>query len=108
MSAPGPKAMNEVEATVETAGESMRSTGVSPAPDRGPVNAPASASRNGSFERVLLRRLLQRSGLTNLAIHLPDGEKVTAGSEPTQHAVFFQSRAALWRVIRDLELGFLD
>jgi cyclopropane-fatty-acyl-phospholipid synthase len=73
------------------------------------VTAPAATSRRSRpLERVLVRRLLARNGLTDLTIHLPDGEKVTAGIEPTQHAVFFQSRSALWRMIRDPEQGFLD
>jgi cyclopropane-fatty-acyl-phospholipid synthase len=101
-------AMNEVQATVDAAGESTTATGGSPAPDRRPVRGPASSSRSRPLERVVLRRLLLRAGLTDLTVHLPDGEKVTAGSEPTQYAMSFQSRAALWRVIRDREHGFLE
>ncbi|OAI52174.1 hypothetical protein AYO47_06490 [Planctomyces sp. SCGC AG-212-M04] len=101
-------AMNEVQAPCDPAGESTTATGVSPAPDRRPARAPASASRGRPLERVLLRRLLQRAGLTDLTVYLPDGGKVTAGSEPTQYAISFQSRAALWRVIRDREHGFLE
>ena len=101
--------MNKADATVEAAGESSKAAGASTAPDPRLVTAPAAASRRSRpLERVLLRRFLARSGLTDLTIHLPDGEKVTAGTEPTQHAVSIQTRSALWRMIRDPEQGFLD
>jgi cyclopropane-fatty-acyl-phospholipid synthase len=101
--------MNKVDATVEAGGDSSKTAGTPTAPDHRPVTAPASTPRRSRpLERVLLRRLLARSGLIDLTIHLPDGDRVTAGSEPTRHAVFFQSHSVLWRVIRDPERGFLD
>jgi cyclopropane-fatty-acyl-phospholipid synthase len=100
--------MKEAQTSVDAGSESPHAGGLLPGPDRRPARAPASTSRSGPLERVLLRRLLRSSGLTELTIHLPDGEKVSAGNEPTPHAVFFQSRRTLWRVIRDPEQGFLD
>src|SRR5690349_6044687 len=102
--------MNEAQATIEASGESPKSTQTSPASACRPSCAQVTpSSRSRAVERAFVRRFLKRSGLPDLTVHLPDGAKVSVGgTEPTGHAVSFQTRAALWRMLRDPENGFLD
>lgn len=61
-----------------------------------------------AIERALLRRLIRASGLNNVAVIVGDSEQVVTGPEPASSAVSIHTRAALRRVLRHPEQGFLE
>lgn len=69
---------------------------------------PGSGFRCNSIERALLKRLVRISGLNDVTVIVGNSEKVVTGSEPSSHVVSIHTRAALRKLLRNPEQGFLE